>query len=648
MSISWRPEGSRSSSPETICPRAGPALHFSTLPKTLLSVPHASKSVAHEDLQAPGREKPESGSGAVSGSAAGAGDVLVRLCEESQRLLRAEGACILEHRAGEGAVFRACSGELRAMEGASVQDMDGALLSALTGDRPAVVQGVVHCGNGKPATTSPVLVIPIPVNDAGRVALVVVPAAELEVFEESRLRMLEAVGSMAGVALEVGRVHSREKARTEASGGAGQERDREIFLLQALHRAEMAISADLELEQVLVTVAEESRRILRAEFAAVGVLDESGEGLERFIVAGDEAELARHPASPPSGRKGLLGAVLASGSAVRVNDVAADPRSAGVPEGHHVPRSFLGAPIRIGERVFGNLYVTNQRDGGFTPLDEMVLSMLAAKVAVAVVKARLFEERGRLIDRLETAGRVRSRLSSYVNHDIRNALSGILLWTERLGRTTGERPEEVAEVVRKIRKGSTHALRLVSDVLDLARLEEGRLPTWPRRFALRPLIGAAVDAVAPEAEAAGLVLEVSIVPEDLALVADPDRVLQVVNNLVGNAVKFTSRGGRVLVEAAIAERAPLPAPGPWVALSVADEGPGVAEADRERIFLGFEQGEGEAVRRRGSGLGLTLSRLLAELMDGALTLESELGKGSRFTLWLPHRGGAESREGWIG
>jgi signal transduction histidine kinase len=410
----------------------------------------------------------------------------------------------------------------------------------------------------------------------------------------------------------------------------------------------MAISQDLELDRVLATVAEESRRILRADFAAVGVLAEDGGALERFVTAGPEGE-PLYQGNPPSGRRGLLGAVLEEGRPVRVNDVAGDPRSAGVPPGHHRVDSFLGVPIRIQGRVFGNLYVTNREDGeGFTELDETALSMLAAKVAVAVEKARLFEERGRLIDELETAGRLRARLSSYVNHDIRNALAGILLWTERLERISCQRQDEVGEVALEIRRGSAHALRLLTDVLDLARLEEGRLPTWPRHFSVSGLVKAAVEAAGPGAEDAGVELIRVDVSDGLDVVADPDRVLQVLNNLLGNAVKFSPAGGRVTIEARVVGETRDGAPGPWLALSVSDQGPGIPEADLERIFLGFEQGEGEDLRRRGTGLGLTLSRLLSELMDGALDVSSELGEGSRFTLWLPYRRDAVSREGWIG
>jgi signal transduction histidine kinase len=304
--------------------------------------------------------------------------------------------------------------------------------------------------------------------------------------------------------------------------------------------------------------------------------------------------------------------------------------------------------------VIGNLYLINKaEDEGFTEQDETIVKMLAAQAAVAIENARLFEESERLLEELAAAHRARNRLHAYVNHDLRNALHGVSLWAERLEQSSGRAEksppeEESGEIARKILRGSGHALRLVRDVLDLARLEEGRLRTWPRRVVVSDLIEAAMDAISPEAERRKVELAFESEEDRLELVADPDRVLQITLNLLTNAVKFSSAGTTVALGASSGNGSPTGESGDgWVAIWVRDEGPGIAQEDLERIWGEFQQVNPEA-GERGTGIGLTLSRQLAEHMGGTLTVESAVGEGSRFTLWIPMGMEREEREGWIG
>ena len=192
-------------------------------------------------------------------------------------------------------------------------------------------------------------------------------------------------------------------------------------------------------------------------------------------------------------------------------------------------------------------------------------------------------------------------------------------------------------------------MRLVRDVLDLENLGQGRLETWSRVIVVNDLLQAAVEGMRPEAEKRDQKILLRRTPSSLRMVADPDRVLQVVTNLVSNALKFSADGTTVEVRAGIDAHGPDGAARGaerWVAIEVEDQGPGIPPEDLERIF-------GEGVRastreRRGMGIGLTLSRRLAEHMGGALTARSEMGKGSTFTLWLPHGRAPEQRRGWIG
>ena len=192
-------------------------------------------------------------------------------------------------------------------------------------------------------------------------------------------------------------------------------------------------------------------------------------------------------------------------------------------------------------------------------------------------------------------------------------------------------------------------MRLVQDVLDLENLGQGRLETWSRVIVVNELLQAAVDGMRPEAEKRDQKLLLRRSPSTLRMVADPDRVLQVVTNLLSNALKFSADGTTVTVKAGIdadGPKSPAREAERWVAIEVEDQGPGIPPEDLERIF-------GEWVRastreRRGMGIGLTLSRRLAEYMGGALTARSKVGTGSTFTLWVPHGRIPEQRSGWIG
>jgi len=589
--------------------------------------------------------------------------VLQRVSDHARRLLDASGACITEYRPDNEEFFlKTCSGTFCPALNYTFPSERSLSSRALTQGGP-VIDNDVPNGPAAPVAAS----LPVPIERLlvgvlnGRKGvlgtLVVTATMERAPFTEADGELLAAFAAQAALAVENARFYQTERARAQELELLRKQREEQIQRLHDLHAAGLAVTSDLDLRELLKRVAEEARKLTGAEYGALGVLDADKTELAQFIVSGMSEEVAAGMGDPPKGL-GLLGAVIQGGRTVRLDRASEDPRAFGVPEGHPHPRSFLGVPVKVRDQVIGDLYLINKVDEGtFSEQDETIVEMLAAQAAVAIENARLFEESERLLAELAAAHRARNRLHAYVNHDLRNALHGVSLWAERLeqaavGATGPFTQEEAAEIARKILRGSGHALRLVRDVLDLSRLEEGRLQTWPRRVVVSDLIEAAMDTISPEAERREVELRFEPGPERLELVADPDRVMQITLNLLSNAVKFSSAGGLVSLGADSGNGVPPGEgggkfDGGWVSIWVQDQGPGIAPEDLERAWGEFQQVNPED-SERGTGIGLALSRQLAEHMGGALTVESEVGVGSRFTLRIPRGMERQQRDGWIG
>jgi signal transduction histidine kinase len=401
-------------------------------------------------------------------------------------------------------------------------------------------------------------------------------------------------------------VHLRE--RTPLPGGEEQ-------VSRGLVEAGMALSSALSLEQVLQVLADTAREVVSARYAALGVIDETGTGLSNFIVSGVTREQRARLGHLPRGH-GLLGLLIREPRPIRVREISEHPDSAGVPPGHPDMHSFLGVPVMGRGRVFGNLYVTEKigRDE-FTAEDVALLETLAAQAAVAIENAHLRQERDRFF--------------ATASHELGNAVAGVQVWARHLLRKRPRPQEEWEDGAHRILKGAENAHRLIEDLLSLSKIQEGRLTltSWP--VDLREAAAEAIAHVQPEADAAGVQVELLAQDGRTCVDSDPTRVRQILLNLLGNATKFTPAGGRI--------RVGVDADGDETCVAwVSDDGPGVAAEDVERIFRPFEQVSGVA-RGRGTGLGLPLSRQLARLMGGDLWVETAPGAGATFKLKLPAR-----------
>jgi signal transduction histidine kinase len=387
----------------------------------------------------------------------------------------------------------------------------------------------------------------------------------------------------------------------------------------------VAIFSQHTIDSVLQHIVDGAREVVGARYAAVGVLSADGTSLSNFVTSGVDDALRQRIGELPHGR-GLLGLVIREAKPIRTADINRHAKRAGFPPHHPVMHSFLGVPIKTGESVFGNLYLTEKVGApDFSIEDEGVAVLLAGQAAAAIENARLLEESERLVAQVRGMQRQRDLFFAMMNHELRNALTGVFGWAERLVRR--RTPEAVEQAAQEVYEGTERTIVLLNNFLDLTRLDAGKVrPVWrevdPAQAAQRALTG-----FLPAAEAKHLALGAEVAPRSKPLLTDPVRLQQILVNLLSNAVRHSPEGGCV--------RLGVRPNGKTIDFSVQDEGPGIPPEVLDRIFEPFERFDPHS--GVGTGLGLPVSRRLAEVLGGTLTVKSILGRGATFTLSLPPR-----------
>ncbi len=455
--------------------------------------------------------------------------------------------------------------------------------------------------------------------------------------------------------------------------------------LKARWEIDRDISATLNLDAVLQTITHHARALLKTDIAYVAPCDPRT-GIATIVAGeGDRSGLLRGLEIAPG--RGAGGHVLTTGEPLMIQDYDHDPRISKeygeLVQGEGIA-STLVVPIPLKEKTIGLLYVANRRPTVFTPGDQEILTRLAAQAAIAIDNATLYaqvrqyageleakvEARTRDLQeanrQLEIASRHKSEFLANMSHELRTPLNAVIGFSEvLLERMFGELNEKQAEYLQDILSSGRHLLSLINDILDLSKVEAGRIELEPTCFNLPLAIEYATTLVRERASREGIALRVSVDERLDDFVADERKFRQILLNLLSNAVKFTPEGGTVTVTARpiprISEhpqeirvpdaevsstdlvpqsaiRNPQSEIDEGVEIAVQDTGIGIAPEDQEAVFEEFRQVGTDYMRKReGTGLGLALAKRFVELHGGRIWVESEVGRGSTFTFTIPER-----------
>jgi signal transduction histidine kinase len=459
------------------------------------------------------------------------------------------------------------------------------------------------------------------------IGAILIRRTEVRPFSDKQIKLLETFADQAVIAIENVRLFKELEART-------QELARSVGELKALGEVGQAVSSTLDLQTVLSTVV---RHAVQLSGTDCGIIYEYDEPTQEFHLRANyqmEQELVdAYRAAPLRVGEGATGRAAETKMPTQIADLRQEQEFATRGMRPILSRlgyqSLLAVPLLLDQKIMGALTIYRRETGSFTPEVVNLLRTFATQSTLAIQNARLFREIEAKGRELEAANRHKSEFLANVSHELRTPLNAIIGFSEVLGeRMFGELNEKQAEYTDDILSSGRHLLSLINDILDLSKIEAGRMELEVTAFHLPDAIENALLLIRERASRHGIKLD-RVIDDRLGdFTGDERKVKQILVNLLTNAVKFTPEGGQIKVEATLGDSA--------VIVSVTDTGIGIAKKDQEAIFEEFRQASGNyAQKREGTGLGLTLTRKFVELHGGKIWVESEIGKGSKFTFTLP-------------
>ena len=472
------------------------------------------------------------------------------------------------------------------------------------------------------------LAVPL-VREGVAIGAITIRRTEVRPFTDKQIKLLETFADQAVIAIENVRLFTelqgKNRALTQAHAQVTEALAQQTATAEILR---VISSSPTDIQPVFDSIVQSANRLCDGLFSALVRYD--GELMHFIAHANFNPEalgVAQRAYPRPPTADVAVGRAILERAVVHIPDVAQAPaqtfqRSLGF-------QSVLAVPMLGDGRPIGAIAVTREEPGAFGDAHITLLRTFADQAVIAIENVRLFRELEAANRELGAASRHKSEFLANMSHELRTPLNAVIGFSEvLLQRMFGALNEKQDEYLKDIYASGQHLLSLINDILDLSKIEAGRMELTPASFHLPSALENAVALVRERAARHGIALHLDLDPGLGELMGDERKVKQVLLNLLSNAVKFTPEGGRITVKAGRTDGA--------VEIAVSDTGIGIAPEDQAAIFEEFRQvGTDDARKLEGTGLGLTLAKKFVELHDGRMWVESELGRGSTFTFTLP-------------
>ncbi len=464
--------------------------------------------------------------------------------------------------------------------------------------------------------------------EGAAVGVIWVARATAGPFPDNQIALLQTFADQAVIAIENVRVFNELEARTE-------ELTRSIEEMRALGEVGQAVSSTLDLDTVLRTIIARAVELSQAdaggtvyEFDEVeGVfVPRASHGMSDAMVAGLRDSRIRIGETS-------LGKCAERRAPFQMPDIAlmseGPVRDLLLREDVH---AVLAVPLLRDERVIGGLVIRRKVAGEFSPSVIALLQTLSSQSVLAIQNARLFREIAEKGKQLEVASQLKSQFLANMSHELRTPLNAIIGVTEMLHEDAVDlKREDELEPLERVLRAAKHLLALINDILDLSKIEAGKMDIHIESFAIAPLVNDVVQTIGTMATKNGNKVVIDCAADLGTMRADQTRIRQALLNLASNANKFTEKG-----TVTIGARRGIEAGREWVTMAVTDTGIGLTPEQMGKLFQDFVQADASTTRKYGgTGLGLAISRRFCQMMGGDITVTSELGRGSTFTIRLP-------------
>jgi signal transduction histidine kinase len=449
-----------------------------------------------------------------------------------------------------------------------------------------------------------------------------------EPFTIKQIELVTTFADQAVIAIENVRLFDEVQART-------RELSQSVEELRALGEVSQAVNSTLDLETVLNTIVAKAVQLSNTDAGVIYVFDELDQTLRVRATYGLSDELVAAIRGQPAGASDALRRAIQDRQPLEIEDIRDEPpspvREIAMRAGF---RARLVVPLVGADRVVGALVIRRKQPGKFPTSTVELLQTFAAQSVLAIQNARLFSEIEEKSRQLTEASEHKSQFVASMSHELRTPLNAIIGLTDMLV-TNAARfgTEKAQEPLQRVNRAGTHLLGLINQVLDLSKIEAGKLELNPQTVQLAPLINDVIGTAGQLAEQNKNRLVVDAQENLGALIVDPMRLRQILLNLLSNACKFTKEGEVKLAARKVSNGSN------FVEFAVSDTGIGMTAEQQAKLFEEFTQADAATAQRfGGTGLGLAITRKLARMMGGDVTVTSEPGKGSVFTVRLP--GGA--------